>query len=127
LKGKYKNENLPNMLTDCIALVMPSIMDKNGDMDGIPTVIYEAMSLGRPVIASKISGIPEVVKHQVNGYLINPQNSQELAERMKDILHNPEISYQMGKRGRNFVEVNHNYDINAKQFIEAIEHQISKK
>jgi glycosyltransferase involved in cell wall biosynthesis len=120
LKGKYKNENLPDIFTDCIALVMPSIMDKNGDMDGIPTVIYEAMSLGRTVIASKISGIPEVVKDKVNGYLIEPGSFEQLAERMKYLLSHPEMSFQLGKEGRRLVEENHEYKTNAKSLIESI-------
>jgi glycosyltransferase involved in cell wall biosynthesis len=127
LKGKYKNENLPTILTDCIALVMASIMDKNGDMDGIPTVIYEAMALGRLVIASRISGIPEVVKENITGYLIEPGNFEELAQKMSYALAYPEISFQIGKEGRNLVEQNHDYRKNAELFIDAINNDLDTR
>lgn len=127
LKGKYKNENLPTILTDCIALVMPSIMDKNGDMDGIPTVIYEAMALGRAVIASRISGIPEVVKENITGYLIEPGNFEELAQKMNYALTHPEISFRIGKEGRKLVEQNYDYRKNAKLFIDAISNDLDTR
>ncbi|KST66014.1 glycosyltransferase [Mastigocoleus testarum] len=114
LKGKYKNEQLPEMLKDCIALVAPSVIDKNGDMDGIPTVIYEAMALGRAIITSKLSGIPEVIKENINGYLCEPGNIEELAEKMHFLLLNPHISLKMGIEGRKLVEKNHDYITNAK-------------
>src|SRR5262249_44515042 len=59
LRGAYANEALPAMLDDCVALVAPSVEDAWGDMDGVPTVIYEAMALARPVIASRLSVIRE--------------------------------------------------------------------
>jgi colanic acid/amylovoran biosynthesis glycosyltransferase len=127
LKGKYKNENLPSLLTDCIALVMPSVMDKNGDMDGIPTVIYEAMALGRSVIASRISGIPEVVKENITGYLIEKGNFEDLAQKMSYVLAHPEASFQIGKQGRNLVEQNHEYRKNAKLFIDEINNNLRCK
>jgi len=124
LKGKYKNEELPEILNDCIALVAPSVMDKNGDMDGVPTVIYEAMALGRAVISSKLSGIPEVIKESINGYLCEPGNIEQLAKTMHHLLSNPDISFKMGHEGRKWVEKNHDYITNAKLFIEAMNNSV---
>ena len=120
LKGKYKNEQLPEMLSECIALVAPSVMDKNGDMDGIPTVIYEAMALGKAVISSKLSGIPEIIEDSINGYLCEPGNIEELAEKMSYLLSNKNVSFKMGFEGRKLIENNHHYITNSKLFIREI-------
>lgn len=120
LKGKYKNEELPEILADCIALLAPSVIDKNGDMDGIPTVIYEAMALGRTVISSRISGIPEVVQEGVNGLLCEAGNTDEIAQAMYYLLSNKDLAFQMGLNARQLVEKNHNYINTAKLLIETI-------
>jgi len=121
LKGIYKNEDLPKMLSNSLAIIVPSVIDESGDMDGIPTVIYEAMTLGRAVIASRISGIPEVVLNNINGYLVDSGDAPQLANRMDDMLKNPTISFSMGKKGRRLVERNHDYVINARALIEEID------
>jgi anthranilate/para-aminobenzoate synthase component II len=55
-------------------------------MDGTPTVILEAMALGRAVIASDLSGIPELVRHDVNGLLVQAGDVAELAARMRQLV-----------------------------------------
>jgi len=63
-------------------------------------VVVEAMSYGLPVIASRIGGIPEIVEDGVTGFLFEPGNADELAEKMKLLWENPELCRQMGKAGR---------------------------
>lgn len=121
LKGMYKNDDLPKLLSDSLAIIVPSVMDKSGDMDGVPTVIYEAMALGRAVIASRISGIPEIVHNDINGYLVNPGDPVQLADRMSQILENPQMCLAMGNEGRRLVEKNHEYILNANALIGAID------
>ena len=50
------------------------------DRDGIPNVLVEAMAAGTPVIASAVSGIPELVEHEVNGLLVEPEDPEALAD-----------------------------------------------
>ncbi len=65
-----------------------------------PMVIIEAMSHGLPVIASRIGGIPEIVEDGVTGFLFEPGNAKELAEKMKLLWENTDLCRQMGKAGR---------------------------
>ncbi|MCU0548155.1 MAG: glycosyltransferase [Leptolyngbya sp. Prado105] len=120
LKGRYKNDDLQEILTDYLAVIVPSVVCKNGDMDGVPTVIYEAMALGRSVIASSLSGIPEIVKNGENGYLVQPGDAQELASKMKALIVAPHLASQMGMQGRKLVEIDHDYLTNSRTLISAI-------
>lgn len=65
-----------------------------------PLVICEAMSYGLPVIASRIGGIPELVKDGETGLLFEPGDSKDLANKMKILWQNPDLCRQMGQAGR---------------------------
>ena len=66
---------------------------KNGDRDGIPTVIFESMAYGVTVLTTNVSAIPEVINDGKNGFIVPPDNPQALAEKIKYIsnLNNEEI------------------------------------
>jgi glycosyltransferase involved in cell wall biosynthesis len=61
------------------ALAVPSIVDRAGDTEGMPTVILEAFASGCPVAGSRVAGIPEFVRDGVTGYLAEPKNAEDLA------------------------------------------------
>jgi glycosyltransferase involved in cell wall biosynthesis len=64
-------------------LVAPSVRAANGDMDGIPTVLLEAMGTGLPVLASRVSSIPDLVQDGVNGLLVNAADAEGLAAQVE--------------------------------------------
>lgn len=74
-------------------LVSPCRIAKNGDRDGIPTVIFESMAYGVTVLTTNVSAIPEVINDGKNGFIVPPDNPQALAEKIKYIsnLNNEEI------------------------------------
>ena len=61
------------------ALCMPCRLLPS-DRDGIPNVLVEAMAAGAPVVATNVSGIPELVEHEVNGLLVAPEDPEALAD-----------------------------------------------
>ena len=65
--------------------------DSNGDMDGIPVVLMEAMSQRVPVISTRLSGIPELVIHELTGLLATPADPQSLAMQLRRLLEDPEM------------------------------------
>jgi glycosyltransferase involved in cell wall biosynthesis len=79
-------------------LLQPSLSE------GLPWAILEAMSLGKPVIASKVGGIPEVIEHGVNGYLIPPADNNALAQAVIELLSHPQLGMELGRRGRETVK-----------------------
>ncbi|HBX23876.1 MAG TPA: hypothetical protein DEF34_09645 [Desulfotomaculum sp.] len=71
--------------------------------DGVPNVLKEAMGCGKPVVASKISGIPELVVHGETGLLVEPQNINQMVTAMEKLLSDPELGRQMGQNAREVI------------------------
>jgi glycosyltransferase involved in cell wall biosynthesis len=72
----------------------------DGDRDGIPNVLVEAMACGLPVVATGISGIPELVEDGVNGLLVAPDDPGELAAAILRVARDPELARRLGAAGR---------------------------
>lgn len=91
-KGMYFNE-IVKEFENCRFLVLPS------RTEGIPRVLVEAMACGKAVIASRVGGIPEVVEENKTGLLFESENHSELAEKMRQLLDNPDLTQRMGDAG----------------------------
>ncbi|MEX2541110.1 MAG: glycosyltransferase [Trueperaceae bacterium] len=85
-------------------LVAPSVTASDGDQEGIPNVLKEAMATGIPVLATRHSGIPELVDHGVNGFLVPERDAGALAERLAHLIDNSESWPALGRAGRAKVE-----------------------
>ena len=74
------------------------------DRDGIPNVLVEAMAAGAPVVATAVSGIPELVEHEVNGLLIPPDDPEALADALLRLHDDPELTATLTRNGRETVK-----------------------
>lgn len=84
--------------------VLPCVVAKNGDMDGMPNALIEAMALGKPVVSTRVSGIPELIKDG-SGILVPPGDSEALALALERIYSmTPKERTEMGQRGYGIVE-----------------------
>ncbi len=79
-------------------------VQEDGDRDGIPNVIVEAMAMGLPIVSTRISGIPECVADGVTGLLVAEKDPLALAVAMALLLGEPEWAQQLGRAGRKKVE-----------------------
>lgn len=86
------------LLERCAALVVPSIYE------GMPLVVLEAMVAGVPVVASRVSGIPEVVLDPETGWLVPPEDPGALAAALAELFEAPEAARQRGRSGRRRLE-----------------------
>jgi glycosyltransferase involved in cell wall biosynthesis len=68
--------------------------------EGMGRVLLEAMAMAKPVVASRVGGIPDLVEHGVNGYLVRPGSAEELQEAILRILNDPSLAVEMGQAGR---------------------------
>ena len=102
LPGPMGPEDLLGEYRRAGALCMPCRVLPS-DRDGIPNVLVEAMAAGAPVVATAVSGIPELVEHEVNGLLIEPDDPQALADALLRLHDDPELTRRLTRNGRETV------------------------
>jgi glycosyltransferase involved in cell wall biosynthesis len=102
-------------------LVLPSIQDRAGRREGIPVTLMEAMSCGLPVVASRISGIPELVEHERSGLLFPPGDASALAATLTRVHAEPELRARLGRAGRAKIEAEFDLESNARLLAHAIQ------
>jgi glycosyltransferase involved in cell wall biosynthesis len=77
--------------------------------EGLPNVLLEAFANGKPVVATKVGGIPEIVSHGTNGFLVEPGGIGELVHHVVRLLDNKNLAVEMGQNGRKTVEERLNF------------------
>ncbi|WP_018015418.1 glycosyltransferase family 4 protein [Teredinibacter turnerae] len=97
--GPLAHSEVPAYLSELDAFVLPCKTDSNGDMDGIPVVLMEAMLSGLPVITTRLSGIPELVVDGYSGLLIEPEDEMALANAIQQLLGDAELQARLVKDG----------------------------
>jgi glycosyltransferase involved in cell wall biosynthesis len=83
--GQMPNDKVPSWLNTLNCFVLPCVKDKNGDMDGIPVSLMEAMLKGIPVISTDISGLPELIIANKTGVTATANSIDSLANALEDI------------------------------------------
>lgn len=97
-KGRLSLAETKEIMKNCYCLIVPSLSE------GLPRVILEAMALSKPVIASNVGGIPDVVQDKQTGFLFEKGNSRDLAEKLRILLNNKDLARQMGQKARQLVK-----------------------
>lgn len=97
--GYRRGEELKRPIQRAMAGVIPSEWYEN-----YPRSVIEAFALGKPVIGSRIGGIPELVRDGQTGLTFEPGNAEDLRAKIKELLANPDKIIEMGKNARAFVE-----------------------
>lgn len=110
LLGWRNQDEVIRALKNSDILVAPSITATNGDQEGIPNTIKEAMAMGLPVISTLHSGISELVEDGVSGFLVPECDLDSLTDRLAYLIDHPEIWHEMGQHGRKKVE--NDFDVN---------------
>jgi colanic acid/amylovoran biosynthesis glycosyltransferase len=98
--GRLTRDEIACLLLDADVLTAPSVPTRDGRREGIPVVLMEAMGSGVPVIASKLSGIPELVNHQLTGLLVPPGDATSLADALECYIKDPDVRHRLGRAGR---------------------------
>jgi colanic acid/amylovoran biosynthesis glycosyltransferase len=110
LLGWKRQEEIVELIRNADILLAPSVTSKDGDQEGIPVVLIEALSQGLPVLSTRHSGIPELVQDGESGFLVPERDADALAEKLEYLIEHPEIWPEMGRAGRDYVA--RYYDIN---------------
>ena len=100
LAGRLPHRELVALLRRAAVLAHPSVVDRRGSMDGIPNTILEALAVETPVVATRLSGIPEVVLPEQTGLLVEPGDVVGLTDALARILRDPGLGRRLGAAGR---------------------------
>lgn len=84
--GTVSREEVPPLLAACDVVCVPSIVQRDGVVEGMPVVVLEALAMGKAVIASQVGGIPDIVQDGVNGFLVEPGDPHALAAKIRAVL-----------------------------------------
>jgi glycosyltransferase involved in cell wall biosynthesis len=103
LPGTMTQDQLAALYPRASMFVLPCLITGNGDRDGIPNVLIEAMASGVPVISTDVSGISELVRHQENGLLVEQRDADAIAEAMEFLLLHPDVRSRLARNGRETV------------------------
>jgi len=103
LVGRLPHRDVVALLRRAAVLAHPSVVDRRGSMDGIPNTILEAFAVETPVVATRLSGIPEVVLGDQTGLLVEPGDVAGLAAALTRILRDPALGRRLGAAGRALV------------------------
>jgi glycosyltransferase involved in cell wall biosynthesis len=114
-----KIPNIFNLINASDAIILPSIF-----MEDFPNVIIEAMSLGKPVIGTKIAGIPEQINHHKNGCLVNPKDSEALHDSIIHLL-NKDVRKSYGIQSKHKYNENYKVEISINKYIQL--YKLNKK
>lgn len=101
--GRVPDERLSELYAACDIFVLPAVVDRKGDTEGLGVVLLEALQFQRPVIASRIGGIPDIVEHGRTGWLVDPGDPGALADEIRRRAEGPEETRRVAREGKEIV------------------------
>ncbi len=121
------DDELPAYYTVADVCVSPSIIDLQGDTEGLGMVLLEALACETPCVASRVGGIVDIVQDGINGFLVEPKSSAELADKIQWLINNDGLRQEMGTQGRLFVEEYFSWQVKAHEILTVYQAILGKK
>lgn len=121
LLGARPQHEVARLMGEADIFVFPSIIAVDGQMDGIPMSLMEAMAAGKPVVASAIAGIPELVRDEVNGLLVDGAYPQRIEAAIRRLVEEPDLRQRLGEAGRQTVRQRFDIRQNSQSLIELLD------
>ena len=120
LPGTMTQDRLATLYPQASMFVLPCLITENGDRDGIPNVLIEAMASGVPVVSTDVSGISELVTNHENGLLVGQKSAIALADAMESLLVGPELRSRLAENGRKTVRQSFTLEASAQRVHEIL-------
>ncbi len=122
--GALPQERLINLYSDADVFALASVVATDGDRDGLPNVLLEALAMGIPTVASDISAIPELLEPHKTGLLATPGDARDLADKLEMALYDEEFRERVSVLGRErvcrYFDINRNVSALAELFSQVI-------
>jgi len=117
LPGAVSQDDVRKEIREATVFVAPSVQKSNGDQDGIPVVLMEAMAMGTPVISTYVSGIPELIKNEENGMIVESRDAEQLADALKRLIFSKKKQVNYSAAARNTIDESFNIRISVKHLL----------
>ncbi len=114
--GGIPNSELPKYYSAADVFVLPSIIAKSGDTEGLGVVLLEALASGVPVVASAVGGISDVIISGKTGILVPQKDSSTLAAAIVNLLKNKSLRKQLVRNGKSHVKSNYSWAVVSDKF-----------
>jgi len=124
--GAVENDRVKSLLADADVFALPCRTDSNGDKDGIPVVLMEAMAACVPSISGDLPAIRELIEHDRTGLLISGEDSASLCDQLARLANDPELRKTLGNAGRARVVEEFSLDQNIDRLEESLKATIGR-
>ena len=121
LTGALPQQDVRQKINRATMFVLPSVLLADGNADGIPVALMEAMACGATAISTQVSGIPELIHHEENGLLVTPGQATELADAMARLLADAPLRTRLAQAARNTIIHDFDADIEAAKLLGRIQ------
>jgi glycosyltransferase involved in cell wall biosynthesis len=108
--GFVTNEKLSSLFRSCSVYVHPAIYDSRGDTEGLGVVLVEALTNRKPVVASRVGGIVDIIKDGETGLLVPEKDPEAIAKTVLRLLENPDYAQRLGEQGCAYATDYFNWD-----------------
>jgi len=120
LTGARRQTQLRRRLAAANVFVLPSVIDPDGGMDNLPTVIMEAMATGLPVVSTNIGGIPEMVIESETGFLVQSGDAAAMADAIEKVINDSSSAAGLGHSGHERAHALFSIEKNARELLALI-------
>jgi len=104
LEGPRPQARVIEHVREAAVFAAPCIVGKDGNRDGLPTVLLEAMALGTPCVSTDVTGIPEVIRHGETGLCVPQREAEALADALKQLLDSSDLRTRLASAARRLIE-----------------------
>jgi colanic acid/amylovoran biosynthesis glycosyltransferase len=118
LLGWQERAEVVRLFDQAHIFLAPSVTSQQGDQEGIPLVVHEAMAVGLPVVSTRHTGIPELVQDGESGFLVAERDVNGIADRLTYLINHPETWREMGQKGRKHIVEFNNLDTQNDRLVE---------
>ena len=126
MRGPLPQEQILDLMRESSIFAAPCVIAEDGDRDGVPTTILEAMALGTPCVSTDVTGIPEVVQHERTGLAVGQHDVGGLADALERLIRQPDLARDLARNARKLIEKDYDARANTAALRSVFENAIQR-
>lgn len=99
LTGPKTQLEVIELMKQATLFCLPCVIAPDGNRDGLPTVLLEALAMGLPAVSTRLTGVPEIIDHNQDGLLVEPNSPKDLGESLRILLKDSALRERLSKNG----------------------------